>query len=263
MDYLRRDSYHIGATYGMFDLPRLVHTLTSATTGAEMRICVSSRGKDAVESYRLGRYLMHSQVYHHHARICGDLMFLRAMDMAVADGVLDGGTLRVSADLGADHREFLGHYGGLGDRSVYDLVERNGPRSVYADMLGRIRRRDLLKRAGDFLPHAEIHNAQVRSGVLRMDDAGLGRMSDEMADLAGVRRHDVICSLDMTPVSYYAGDISVMWNGVPRFLDDLSPIKSEEKSVARFYAFCPGDPGVRESVAGYIERKFGIRAGRN
>ena len=69
MDYLRRDSYHIGVKYGEFDLHRLIHTLTDTNDPKEKEICVKFKGMDAVENYRLGRYLMHAQVYNHHTRL--------------------------------------------------------------------------------------------------------------------------------------------------------------------------------------------------
>lgn len=81
MDYLRRDSYHIGVAYGQFDLARIIHTITSTETD-EQRICIQDKGKDSIENYRLGRYLMHAQVYQHHARLTADQMFLRALDLA-------------------------------------------------------------------------------------------------------------------------------------------------------------------------------------
>ncbi len=60
LDYLRRDSYHIGVTYGQFDFDRILHTLT--TTPKNSQICISKKGKDALENYRLARYLMYAQV---------------------------------------------------------------------------------------------------------------------------------------------------------------------------------------------------------
>ena len=54
LDYLRRDSYHIGVAYGQFDLERIILTLRQTPTGN--RICIDQKGKDAVENYRLGRF---------------------------------------------------------------------------------------------------------------------------------------------------------------------------------------------------------------
>lgn len=56
MDYLRRDSYFLGVYYGMFDLERVIYTLRS-TPGKYPSLGIDSRGKDAVESYRLARHL--------------------------------------------------------------------------------------------------------------------------------------------------------------------------------------------------------------
>ena len=51
IDYLRRDSYHIGVAYGQFDLERVINTLRK--TPNETRICIDAKGKDSIENYRL------------------------------------------------------------------------------------------------------------------------------------------------------------------------------------------------------------------
>ncbi len=53
MDYLRRDSYHIGVAYGQFDLPRIIHMLTHTDDKREQRICVDSKGKDSDKAVNL------------------------------------------------------------------------------------------------------------------------------------------------------------------------------------------------------------------
>lgn len=57
LDYLQRDSHHIGVAYGQFDLARILHNLS--TTNNRSRVLVDRGGKDALENYRLVRYLMH------------------------------------------------------------------------------------------------------------------------------------------------------------------------------------------------------------
>lgn len=61
MDYLLRDSYMTGTTYGQFDMSRILRT---------MRIChhkivYKESGVQAIENYILARYHMYWQVYYH------------------------------------------------------------------------------------------------------------------------------------------------------------------------------------------------------
>lgn len=73
MDYLLRDAWHCGVSYGSFDLGRIVDTVTvvddprpDAPTG--LRVAVSSGGRHAAEGLLLARYFMFQQVYFHHVR---------------------------------------------------------------------------------------------------------------------------------------------------------------------------------------------------
>ena len=127
MDYLRRDSYHIGVAYGQFDLARIIHTITS-TPGEEKRICIHEKGKDSIENYRLGRYLMHTQVYAHHTRLTADQMFLRALDIATnEENILPIDKLKVNLDSSNGNDEFLEYYLSLDDKTIYDKIINSKP----------------------------------------------------------------------------------------------------------------------------------------
>lgn len=259
MDYLRRDSYHIGVAYGQFDLPRLIHTIRSTDDSSENRICVDSKGKDAIENYRLGRYLMHAQVYKHHTRIIGDQMFLRASDLAVfEENIIPKEQLTVDEDLGKDHSEFLKFYTSLDDRSLYDLIINKKSDSKSADILKRIQQRKLLKRVLDFLPDKEIANAQVRDRIMKMKEEKLLEMSNEIAEKQGLEKHDVIAYISEIPVNLYEGEIMIMWKGVPIKLDEFSPINTTESTISKFYIFSPDNKDVKKCIKDYVEENFQI-----
>lgn len=61
MDYLLRDSYFSGTTYGQFDLSRILRTLRVV----EHQIVYKYSGVQAIENYILARYHMYWQVYYH------------------------------------------------------------------------------------------------------------------------------------------------------------------------------------------------------
>lgn len=68
-DYLLRDSYHCGVTYGHYDLNRLLSTLTIglSDTGSPI-IAVEIGGLHVAEALILARYQMFTQVYFQHTR---------------------------------------------------------------------------------------------------------------------------------------------------------------------------------------------------
>jgi len=72
MDYLLRDSHHLGVRYGVYDLERLVNTLRAVSTDEGLRLGVGEDGWHAVESLILARYYMFTQVYFHKTRVAYD-----------------------------------------------------------------------------------------------------------------------------------------------------------------------------------------------
>jgi len=107
MDYLLRDSTHIGVEYGRFDFRRLINTIQvvvaenqlqresdehqSAPEAAQggnpaLRIGVSEGGWHAVESLILARYLMFTQVYFHKTRVAYDHHLREALRVLLPDG---------------------------------------------------------------------------------------------------------------------------------------------------------------------------------
>lgn len=261
LDYLRRDSYHIGVAYGQFDLARIIHTLTSTPGPREKRLCVKSKGKDSIENYRLGRYLMHAQVYKHHARIVADQMFLKALDLAVNDErIIDKALLKVSSSNGASNEKFLAYYTSLDDRKIYDIILQTKPNSKAASVLRSINDRKLLKRIHDFFPDKEIQNALVRSRLMRMKESELKVMSEDIASHAGLHKKDVIVYRAEIPVNLYENEILIMWKGIPRSLDEFSPIKTIESTINKFYIFAPRVDAIKRKITEYVESKFGIPA---
>lgn len=77
MDYLERDSLHVGVPYGRnFDKSRLIQSLLVNETGDGLAI--SFKGKAAAELMVFARYIMFSEVYWHHTVRSATAMFARA-----------------------------------------------------------------------------------------------------------------------------------------------------------------------------------------
>ena len=61
MDYLLRDAYFTGTSYGRYDLERILRTLTIT----QRQLTVKESGIHSVEDYIMARYQMYWQVYYH------------------------------------------------------------------------------------------------------------------------------------------------------------------------------------------------------
>jgi len=138
LDYLRRDSHHLGVAYGMFDLPRILTSLRCEGN----RLKADFRGTHAVDGFRHARFQMYTQVYNQHAKEIADRMFVRAAEIAVEDGDLPSRLF----DFDGDREGFLSRYRSWDDASFMDLVSASA-RGEAKELVERVRRRRLFKRA--------------------------------------------------------------------------------------------------------------------
>lgn len=61
MDYLLRDAYYTGVSYGQFDMERILRVMRPT----DDKIIIKASGMHAVEDYIMSRYQMYWQVYYH------------------------------------------------------------------------------------------------------------------------------------------------------------------------------------------------------
>ena len=89
MDYLLRDSHHLGVAYGRFDHERLIRMLRSISsdqTASPARIGIEEGGIHSAEGMLNARYFMFMQVYYHRARVAYD----HHLECFLRDWLLDG-----------------------------------------------------------------------------------------------------------------------------------------------------------------------------
>ncbi len=72
LDYLMRDSYFTGASYGKIDLDRILMAL--GYDPVSQQLVVARKGMAAVEHYLIVRYFMYAQVYNHPKNIAATLI---------------------------------------------------------------------------------------------------------------------------------------------------------------------------------------------
>ena len=89
MDYLLRDSFHAGVSYGRYDLDRLISSIRLCEDHDEdvHRIGVTDDGIHAVEGLIIARYMMFMQVYFHKTRSIYDFHYEHALkELLTQDG---------------------------------------------------------------------------------------------------------------------------------------------------------------------------------
>jgi HD superfamily phosphohydrolase len=245
MDYLRRDSYHTGVAYGVFDLERVIHTICSVKESDRTYIAIEEKGKDALESYRLARYSMHTQVYEHHTRLVADDMFSRAVKIALADGALSRDFFDVSRP-----ETFVQKYVQLDDSSIEQMIMTNATGAAKS-LIEDVRARRLLKRAYVIpLNKAGVPNPIHREQLISMNKKSVEKKEAKIAAEAHVDPTQVIVHLQSIKIKLYEHfEQSIgkkekpilikMKNGEVTSLDEESPISAALAPVRQLYVFAP------------------------
>ena len=90
IDYLLRDSHHVGVAYGRFDHHRLIDTLRillQPESGAPA-LGVDAGGLHSAEALLLARYFMYTQVYYHRVRLAYDQHLIDFLRKWLPGGVI-------------------------------------------------------------------------------------------------------------------------------------------------------------------------------
>lgn len=113
MDYLERDSIHMGVPYGRnYDRDRLLSTL--AIHPGTHKLAVTDKGKISAEIFIFGRYTMFSEAYWHHAVRAASAMVERALE-----------DFRLRAQL--DHDSLLSLLLGNSDENLVQKIHQSSP----------------------------------------------------------------------------------------------------------------------------------------
>lgn len=125
LDYLRRDAFMCGVSYGEIDVDRLINALTIVRDPEtdEPRVGMFEKGLSALESLLFAKYQMYRNVYWHHAVRSATAMYKRLVADALDAGALDARTLAGFTDEGILHA--------LADRSASPLVNALRQRRLY------------------------------------------------------------------------------------------------------------------------------------
>ncbi len=154
LDYLMRDSYFTGASYGRLDLDRILMAMEYDT--ATQQLVVARKGMTAIEHYLIVRSFMYAQVYNHAKNLAAswglEQAFQRAREQLgtgnlYADEVV-AAWLRVKTNPQTSDRSLSLHEYLAADDGVmlYHLQRwQYHPDPILADLCRRFVNRDLLK----------------------------------------------------------------------------------------------------------------------
>src|SRR5699024_12337350 len=78
MDYLLRDAYYTGVSYGQFDMERILRVMRPT----EDSVVIKHSGMHAVEDYIMSRYQMYLQVYFHPVTRSAEVISTNIFDSA-------------------------------------------------------------------------------------------------------------------------------------------------------------------------------------
>ena len=78
MDYLQRDAYYTGVSYGHFDMERILRVMRPA----EEQVVIKFSGMHAVEDYIMSRYQMYWQVYFHPVSRSAEVILMKILHRA-------------------------------------------------------------------------------------------------------------------------------------------------------------------------------------
>lgn len=193
LDYLERDSQHVGVPYGrVIDVERLLAAVDFDPGGTVLG--VSAKGVSAVETLIFASYLMYREIYWHHAVRAAQAMLKRAAAEALLAGRVDEARLTA-----ADDEQAVALLRGCGHPATAELMGMLSPgRDLYRRLFDGTARRaeslpsgeagDLLRalaaagfwEAGDVLAgvaagYARRFRADVRPHHLLADVAGRGK----------------------------------------------------------------------------------------
>lgn len=215
LDYLMRDSYFTGASYGHLDLDRIVRSMGIDDDG---NLIVNRKGQTAVEHYLLVRYFMYAQVYNHPKNLVATWILQQAFQRAkasiaqgnlVTDEVMTAWlhqpqqTLTLADYLAADDIVFTYH--------LQRWQHHSDP--LLADLCRRFIHRDLFK-SRDVSSLSEGDRADLLAKTK-------GRVAEQGYD------PDIYCGLCRTQnrgYTLYQRGIKICVDGHPTDIKHLSPI---------------------------------------
>lgn len=193
MDYLVRDSYYTGVTYGIIDLYRLVQEITFF----DDTLVIEDGGLQAVESLCVSRFLMSRAVYYHHVSRIAESMLKKALIDLLENKKVDPFVLR-----------------DMDDYEIHMLLKSSN--GYPKDIITRIEQRNLFKRA----LYQDI--SVLDEKMVREYKTNIEKYETEIAQVAGLDVKYVV--LDIPEYKKNKFDIPFMIDGEIKPVEEVSSL---------------------------------------
>lgn len=176
LDYLMRDSYFTGASYGKLDLDRILMAMDYDPTTRQL--VVAEKGMAAVEHYLVVRYFMYAQVYNHPKNLAAvwvlEHAFKRAREQLAIANLEADSTLLAWLQGDCNHLSLDDYLNADDGVFIYHLHRwRNHPDPVLADLCRRFLDRDLPKAMSVTQLELRQHNALLEQTGAWLTTQGL------------------------------------------------------------------------------------------
>ncbi|MDX2165856.1 MAG: HD domain-containing protein [Deltaproteobacteria bacterium] len=247
LDYLRRDSYFTGLAHDYDD--RVFHYFTVADD--RLGLSMARHGMDrpdarseVIQLLRM-RYFLTERVYYHHTKVAAGAMISKAVELALAAGVLGEPDLL-----------------GLNDWTLLDRLARSGVAPIVM-LVERLQRRALLKR-GYVASARSVDGAGRAALVARYHEVPDARRAAEAAlgSALGCAAGEVIVYCPALTVMKEAAARVVTSRGLGALNDPADPAGAEIRAIEeryaqlwRLYVFVP--PAAVERAAAAAAELFG------
>ncbi len=216
LDYLMRDSYFTGASYGRLDLDRILMALNYDPDSQQL--VVANKGLAAIEHYLIVRYFMYAQVYNHAKNIAATWQlgqtFQRARELHSAGQILADET--VSAWLAGNCNHLpLDHYLAADDGVFFYHLQRwqHHSDSLLADLCRRFVNRNLFK-ATEVSAIAPAQQAELLQT--------LHQKLEQMGFVPGY--YSTICQTSSSGYTLYQRGIKLLTSQGLQEISDRSPL---------------------------------------
>lgn len=244
MDYLRRDSYHAGVAYGLFDLDRLLLSICKISKFGENYFGITEKGMRAIESYRLARFNLSEQVYEHHARLAADDLLCKSIKLAIEEDIFDKERLNINK---RDLNAFIEFFNSLDDFSLQNLIMNNSDDKARLLMMA-LRNRKLPKRAYRIrVDKLGVPDPILRDKIIREITENVELIEEGISEKSNIPVFKIIVHLQNSKIKCYrtmtddigiSDEILVQLNPDENpSLNELSPLSLQKETIKRLYVF--------------------------
>lgn len=166
MDYLLRDSYFCGVKYGVFDIHRMLNTLTTYDDNFDTHIAINYDGVNSLEQFVLAKYYMLTQVYCHKIRSIADAMIIRGIELGIEK---DGIEFLNKLYRYNENEDYLKQYLGYWDDKVLNELVCSNKKGYSTEIFEMLYHRKLFKRIfSEKLKNIEIKSEKLKEKVINI-----------------------------------------------------------------------------------------------